>query len=123
MAVTVASSAQVANWFTTTSPQTVGGLAWSTGDVVIVFGTAETATQTLATPTNANLTFSLRTSITTGGANECPAYLWSAVAGTSQWRQDRRRALVVRGPIMSCVARLAIFAWQRPHIGAPLRVL
>ena len=87
MAVSVASFNQVADWFVSTSPRTITGLSWNTGDVIVVVGGVENNDITLSTPTNANLTFTLRASQTSGGAGEAGIYVWTAVAGSSQTGQ------------------------------------
>lgn len=87
MAASVAQFAQVADWFTTSSPQSVTGLSWSNGDKIIIIGGMETAAQSINTPTNANLTIGLEVSQTTGGALESPIWIWSAVAGSAQSSQ------------------------------------
>lgn len=86
MAVSVVSFNQTA-WTNTTTPKTVTGLAWSSGDVIVVMGGLENAGAALNTPTNANLTFSLQASVTTGGSNEAAAYVWTATAGSAQTSQ------------------------------------
>lgn len=76
------------SWGTTGSAtRTVTGVAWSSGDIIVVMGGTEGADTTMATPTNANLTFSLRASVTAGGTNECPQYCWSAAAASGQTAQ------------------------------------
>jgi pimeloyl-ACP methyl ester carboxylesterase len=86
MAVSVVSFTQTA-WNDTTTPKSLTGLSWSSGDVIVVVGGIETADMSVSTPTNANLTFSLQASITTGTSSESPAYVWSATAGSSQTSQ------------------------------------
>lgn len=87
MAVSVASFNQVADWFVSTTPRTITGLSWTSGDVVVVVGGAETASTSVATPTNANLTFALQASETSGGSGEAAIWVWIAVAGSSQSSQ------------------------------------
>lgn len=89
MAVSVSSFAAVANWFATASPATVTGRAWNSGDVVVVVGGSENGDTTLSTPTNANLTFTLRASANnpTTPEDDATAFLWTAVAGSSQTAQ------------------------------------
>ncbi len=86
MPASVAQFGQVANWFAT-GAKSVGGLAWSSGDRIYVWGGIENAGGTIATPTNANLAFQLRVSVTTGGSNQCACWWWEAVAGSSQTGQ------------------------------------
>lgn len=53
--------------------------SWNTGDTVFVFGTTESATTTLNTPSATGLgSWTLLSSSTVGG--ECAAYLWQATA-------------------------------------------
>lgn len=87
MALSVAQFAAVSNWFTTTTPQTITGLAWSSGDIIVVVGLDENANAAISTPTNANLTFTLQASVTTGGGSEAEAYVWTATAGSAQTSQ------------------------------------
>lgn len=94
MALSVAQFAQVATWFDVGTSKTITGLSWSAGDTIVVFGSIENALGTLGTPTNANLTFTLDASSTSGGANECPAWLWHATAASSQSSQT----ITIPGP-------------------------
>ena len=84
MAASVAQFAQVSDWFVTTTPKSITGLAWTAGDVIVVVAASETATVTVQTPTNANLTFSLQASVTDGGNTESGLWIWTATAGSSQ---------------------------------------
>jgi len=87
MAVSVASWAQSV-WNTAVN-KTITGVSWTSGDVVVVVGGTASDTTTLATPTNANLTFALQASETTGvGNTECCAYVWTAVAVSTQSAQS-----------------------------------
>src|SRR5580765_2070361 len=90
MALSVAQYAQVATWFSSTTPRSVTGLSWSAGDIIVAVSALESSnlSQTLATPTNANLTFTLRASNQTGGGNEAWTYLWTATAASSQSSQS-----------------------------------
>src|SRR5688572_12126666 len=87
MALSVAQFAEHANWFLGTTPRGITGVAWSSGDIIVVIGGGDTAATTLGTPTNANLTFALQASSTTGGSGECSGYLWTATAGSAQTAQ------------------------------------
>ena len=87
MALSV-TSYEPADWFANTgTTRSVTGVAWNAGDIIIAIGGTENASYTLGTPTNANLTFSLAASVTTGAANECTGYVWTATAGSSQTGQ------------------------------------
>ena len=87
MAVSVVSFNATSTLQTNTTPKTVTGLSWSSGDVIVVAGGCEASTGVMGTPTNANLTFTLRQSVTDGGSNESPAWVWTAVAGSAQSSQ------------------------------------
>lgn len=65
----------------------ITGVSWQDGDVIIVAGGTPEAAVTIATPTNANLTFSLEASVTDGGFQESPAYMWSATATSTETNQ------------------------------------
>lgn len=81
MAVTVASYTNIANWFVTTTPRSVTGVAWSAGDIVVVVGGNENANGTMSNPTNANLTFGApKASSVSGGGAECTVYVWASAA-------------------------------------------
>lgn len=87
MAVSVVSFSQVADWFDNTTTHSVSGVSWSSGDVVVVYAAKENGITALNTPSNANLSFTLRASQTDGGSGEAPVYIWSAVAGSAQAAQ------------------------------------
>jgi hypothetical protein len=84
----VVSHTNPADWNETgTSTRSVSGISWQTDDLIVAAGTAFNSTITLTTPTNANLTFSTITSLTDGGAGECPLWIWSAKATSTQSSQ------------------------------------
>lgn len=90
--LSIAQWATVTSWFTTGgngTTKTVTGLSWSSGDIVVAYGglASMVAGNSLSTPTNANLTFTLQTSVTTGVDQETGSYLWTATAGSSQTSQ------------------------------------
>lgn len=88
MALSVAQWGIDSNIFNTTSPSTVTGLSWSSGDIIVVIGGSEDAATTLNNPTNANLTFGAASSSQTGsGGSECSFYVWQTTAGSSQASQ------------------------------------
>lgn len=81
MAVSVASYTNIANWFVTTTPRSVTGVAWSAGDIVVVVGGNENANGTMSNPTNANLTFGApKASSVSGAGAECTVYVWASAA-------------------------------------------
>jgi hypothetical protein len=87
VAVSVASFAQVANWFDSNA-KTITGQAWSTSDVVVVVGAKEhVGTASIPPPTNANLTFASQASQLTGGVNEPGIQIWTTVAASGQTGQ------------------------------------
>jgi hypothetical protein len=86
MAIAVASFSQVANWFDEPATASIAGLSWNSTEVVVVVGGKEHGLNTLAAPTNANLTFTQRVMQRTD-ANESVAAIWTAVAGSSQTSQ------------------------------------
>lgn len=75
---------------TTTSPKTLTGMSWSTGDVIVIAAAAGNESIAVDTPTNANLTFSLAESEFPGGGGdtESPTWIWTATAGSSQSSQS-----------------------------------
>ena len=87
MALSIAQFAQVSNWYATTNPQTITGLSWSAGDIIVVIGGAENAATTQSTPTNANLTFTLGAESTSGSFDESSIHVWTATAGSTQSSQ------------------------------------
>lgn len=78
----VASFTANANWFAV-GPKSVTA-SWAAGDVIVVFGAAETAgTTTLNTPTATGLTFTQRAVNDVGANTEAETAIWTAVAGSS----------------------------------------
>jgi hypothetical protein len=57
--------------------------SWASGDIVVVFGCVENALTSLNTPTATGLSFTIQASVTTGGASETAAYIWTAAPGSS----------------------------------------
>jgi hypothetical protein len=86
MALSVTYS-QPSDWFYGSgTARNITGVAWSSGDIIVVIGVTEDNSRTLTAPTNANLTFTQR--VTPGNTgNECKTYCWSATAGSSQTGQ------------------------------------
>jgi hypothetical protein len=77
------SSYQTSTWTDVSgTPEVTGTLTWSAGDLIVVMGTTESGSKTLATPTATGLTFSLITSINVADDTDCVAYLWTATAGS-----------------------------------------
>ena len=64
----------------------ISGCAWKNGDKIVVVLKTENSTQTLNAPSNANLTFSLVSS-ETSGSNENNMYVYEATAGSDQTGQ------------------------------------
>jgi hypothetical protein len=88
MALSVASYTQVSNWENQAQNQpSITGVSWSAGDAVVVLVHTYDGTVTSTSVTNANLTFSLATSAATGGSAESYAYIYTAIAGSSQTGQ------------------------------------
>ena len=87
MTITVVSYTSVSNWSVSTTPKTIASLAWNAGDVLVIVGGTQAADTGIGTPTNANLTFTLQASDTSGGTNDCASYVWTAIAGSSQTGQ------------------------------------
>lgn len=86
MALSIAGYYQPSNWFEqSTATRNITGVAWSSGDIIVVVGVTEDNTRTLTAPTNANLTFTQQVASAT--ANECKVYIWTATAGSSQTSQ------------------------------------
>ena len=78
MTLSVAQYAETASWFTGGGTRTITGVAWSTGDTVVVVGGTEIGTTTLTGCTNANLTFgAAKASLNVGGSNAA-AYIWAS---------------------------------------------
>lgn len=82
--ISVAQYAEVASWFSATTPRNITGVSWSAGDIIVVAGGSEGIADTLGTPTNASLTFALQVSTSLGGAF---AYMWTATAASTQSAQ------------------------------------
>lgn len=107
MALSVAGFYQPANWFEEgDTSRDVTGVAWSAGDLIVALGVTEDNARTLATPTNANLTFTQQ--VTPGNTgNECKTYCWTATAGSSQTGQT-----IAATPSSSFAeAGLAVWVW------------
>lgn len=87
MALSVLSYTNIGTgWFSSTSPRSTTGLAWSSGDRIVVIAGTENTSVTLGAPTNANLTFPAAHASSTSGT-ECEIHVFSAVAGSAQTGQ------------------------------------
>lgn len=71
----------------TSATNNITGVAWSTGDTVLVLAMTDDQGHTFSTPTNANLTFNSLSGLPTTTANSCKGYAWSATAANSQSAQ------------------------------------
>lgn len=89
MVLSVAQFAQVSDWFATGTPKTITGLAWSSGDVIVVITGGESGTDvTAAVPTNANLTFGAAQATAGGGTGtEASIWVYRATAAGAQTGQ------------------------------------
>jgi hypothetical protein len=84
--------AEVSDWYSTSDngTKTIPNVAWNAGDTIVVVGgiaNVEWNSVVLNTPTNANLTFQLVTSVNTPGSPEAAVYYWIAQAKSAQTGQ------------------------------------
>lgn len=77
---------ETSSFTTTTSPKTITGASWLSGDVILVGYVSDNGGMASAAPTNANLTFTKINGVS-GGSNVSGAAMWAATAATQQWNQ------------------------------------
>jgi len=105
-----------ATWFTgypTGTQRTITGVSWNAGDRIYVAGGTESSinSQGFSVPTNANLLFQqVNAAASTGGTTECSAWIWVAVAASSQTNQT----ISANFTILSGNSASGLCAWVVP---------
>jgi hypothetical protein len=90
VALSVASFAEVSNWFTTganNATKTITSQAWSAGDWIVVVTQGENEFASAVVPTNANLTFGAAKTSQGSATGEANIWIYAAQATSSQSSQ------------------------------------